>query len=243
MSSFKDVLKKAKTKGYWKLIVEPTVKIDNFFSHPVDAKEYVNDKKVSLRGWDYPHYPTKRDNFEGWEVQSDRTNVFIDWNHFVEVWTFFQSGQFAHILGLREDWLCDSDWFSDDHLFKKVKSQTVVDFVWSTLTLTEMLLFVKNLSEDKRYTGKIHVEISLHNVMDRRLFTFDPSRIPIFQSRTSSSVNISLLNKDFETSEINSNYLQIARDCAVCLFKYFDWPDPPVNVIEQDQQKLLSRTI
>jgi hypothetical protein len=32
-------------------------------------------------------------------------------------------GQFAHIFGLREDWLCDSDWFPDDHFFKKGGSE------------------------------------------------------------------------------------------------------------------------
>lgn len=242
MNSFKETIEKIKKRGYWRIVISPVFQINPFFGHIVEAKSFVDEHKIQLRGWDYPHLPTS-DDYEGIELLPDRANAFIDWNHFKECWTYFQSGQFVHVFGLREDWFDESDWFDENHPFKKTEPLSVLDFVWTTLSLTEIFIFSKGIASDERYKGQIKLQVSFHNVCKRSLTVFDRGRIPIFFKRVSLAPEIVVIDKKLTTEDLAQNYLQLAKDAAVCVFKYFDWPDPPIKVIEGDQQRLINRTL
>jgi len=243
MNNFKDTLAKVKSRGYWKLVIEPVFQIDKFFNHEVDIREYVNQKKISIRGWDYPHIPNKRGAEDDYEISNGKMNSFTDWNHFKECWSYYQSGQFVHVFGLREDWFCESDWFDKDHQLKKVTPMTVLDFVWANYSITEMFLFTNNIVNDERYKGEIKISITLHNTKNRHLTVFDPRRIPIFSERKSTTDNLIGFN-DVTTKEIlNNNHLLMARNTTINIIKYFDWSNPPVKVIEDDQLKLINRKL
>ena len=39
------------------------------------------------------------------EVMDDWVGQGIDWENYVEYWRFYQSGQFLHLDGMKEDWM------------------------------------------------------------------------------------------------------------------------------------------
>ncbi|MBU0974383.1 hypothetical protein KKD03_01645 [Patescibacteria group bacterium] len=243
MSNFKSTLDKIKKRGYWKIVIEPVYPIKKFFDHIIEAKEFINGNRIQLRSWDYPHYPTRNDEKSGINLLTNRANGYIDWNHFKEVWTYFQSGQFVHVFGLREDWFQESDWFGSEDRYSKVDPNTVLDLIGVTLSMTEILLFLSKLASDPRYKEKVHIQISLSNLEGRQLTVFDPRRVPIFSERKSTTPSIVAIDDDFSSDTLSHDHLAIARDATVDIIKYFDWPDPPVKVIEDDQQKLLTRRL
>lgn len=243
MNNYKDTINKIKSRGYWKLIIEPVLDLERFFEHEIDGKRFVDNCKVSLRGWDYPHVPTTRGTEENYQISNGQVSSFTDWNHFKECWTYYQSGQFVHIFGLCEDWFSESDWLDKSHHLKQIKPLTLFDFVWSTYTITEMMLFVRNVAKDPHYGGNVKITISLHNTNNRKLTVLDPGRLSLFIDRESSSNDLIGLARIVSTKELDENYLTIARDTIINIIKFFDWSDPPIKVIEDDQQKLINRKL
>lgn len=239
---YKSVKEKIKTRGYWKIILKPTIKIDRFFNYINDSRAYVERTKVDYGGWDFPHLPTKNDSYEGIKLYSGKDGskamACIDWKYFKECWVFYQSGQFFCYVGLREDWFEDGDILPGSSL-DKVEPLSILDFVRTNYEITKFFIFAKNLSSDKRFGGKIRVEIVLHLLEGRKLDVLSPTRTPFFIERKSTTEDIYVIEKNFTKEYLKMNYLSVARDSAVEVYKYFDWEDIPISAIEKDQQKLI----
>src|ERR1043166_6582061 len=97
----KEVEKKIRSRGYWRVVIRPS----SFIAERArlrDLEQIARDTVVQLRGWDYPHFP--RDGVT-------RGNDFIEaltdsgWIQHIELWRLYQSGQFVHLFAMREDWL------------------------------------------------------------------------------------------------------------------------------------------
>jgi hypothetical protein len=95
-----DILQKIKLRGYWEVIIRPTEFIDNRIESLSKCKEVVRELSVRLRGWDYPHFDNNNPPTSG----IDYVEQSVDWQHKVELWRFYQSGQFLHYFGMWEDW-------------------------------------------------------------------------------------------------------------------------------------------
>jgi hypothetical protein len=241
--SFKDTLSKIKTRGYWKIILEPISSLNPLFSHPSDAEKVVNESSVQLRGWDYPHIPRRVDVGEMSEILKNRTNSAVDWNHYKEAWTVFNSGQFVHVFGLREDWFDQSGWIKETSNLHKIPPMTVLDFVGVSLTLTEVMLFIKNMVSSVDYGNVVKIKVSVMNGANRDLTVIDPGRLPIFREYKTSSNELVALNKDIPVSKIKNEWKEIAFEGIVHLLKFFKDFEPPENVIREDQLRLIERRL
>jgi len=238
-----DVIKKIKTRGYWKLAIEPIKPINNFFDHPTDVVKTIEQNKIGLRGWSYPHLPRENSDNEEVCIKSDRVDALIDYNHLIESWTFFQSGQFIHLLGLREDWLKESDWFERDSYLRKIEPMSILNFTGATLTLAEMFKFVTNISKLKKYEGKIKLNISLNNINNRKIQNIDQSRVPFYGNYSATTNEITVIEKIYSTTELEDKYLEFAEKGAMYLFKFFGLDESSLPVIREDQKKLLERRL
>src|SRR5829696_6596341 len=77
--------------GYWRVLIHPTVFEGSRIPTLADCWRIVEESRVSLRGWDYPHVdPAQQLRGDDW-VQSGAA-----WANHVELWRFYQSGQFVH---------------------------------------------------------------------------------------------------------------------------------------------------
>src|SRR3990172_48041 len=91
-------LKKIRSKGYWKVIIRPTVFELRRVATLSEVRELVRSCIVSLRGWDYPHWNEQELSNVGEWVESGE-----DWSQHIEFWRFYRSGQFFHLFALGED--------------------------------------------------------------------------------------------------------------------------------------------
>ncbi|MBI2018197.1 hypothetical protein HYS96_00655 [Candidatus Daviesbacteria bacterium] len=241
--NLKSVIEKVKSRGYWRLVIEPIDNIPSPFEHSRDAEPILNDALIKLRGWYYPHIPQQNNDHQRINIEDNRLDGYIIMDHFLEAWSYFISGQFVHLLGLREDWFKESGWFEEGHYLKKVEPRTKLDFVGVTLTLTEMFLFANNLINKVNYGGSFRIIITLNNGENRTLTTFDPRRIPMFFNYESSAVTMTAFNAIVTVEELNKSTLELAEKAAVRIFKYFKDFNPPVQVIKDDQIKLIERRL
>src|ERR671919_1952560 len=92
---------KIQTRGYWRVVIRPAnfqqVRVKNV----LDLKRILESSAVHFRGWDFPHVDYESDP----EIGEDWVSQGIDWEMYVEYWRFYQSGQFLHLDGFKEDWL------------------------------------------------------------------------------------------------------------------------------------------
>jgi len=237
-------INKIKKYGYWKVIFEPlSDKI--VFEHPIEVKKFVDVHRVILRGWDFPHLPMNNSDKQGVIIDEQGFSVWTDTNHHIEAWTIYKSGQFVFVKGLYEDWLHQSDWFSRDRKLREIKPLTELDFVWTTLSFTEFFIFLKNILRSEKYKGeKLRVDITLNKLQNRQLTVHDPLRVPIFSERRATADKISLVNEALGLNDLEGeNYLIFSRGKLVDFFKYFSWENPPVDVIEEDQKRLIERRL
>ena len=73
-------------RGYWRINFEPLVyekKLDNLGV----CKEVVEKNMVSLRGWNYPHFPHRVGNDAGLEPGSNYYEGWISWFNHREFWS------------------------------------------------------------------------------------------------------------------------------------------------------------
>lgn len=235
----KNLLTKIKSRGFWIINFRPLIyedKIKNLF----DCKNIVEKNIVSLRGWNYPFFPLiEKDNmklsagqnfYEGW----------VDWQAHKEIWRIYQSGQFIHLLALREDWYEESEWFKE--IAKKIKPETSLGIIHATYLITEIFEFLRRLVSENLYNEGIKVVISLNNAQNRVLWLEDGSRVPLSKTYSTAS-SILEYSKEFSKNQIETNSKNISLEVIKFFFDKFGWHHCPIDVVKSDQEKLLSNRI
>jgi len=64
-----------------------------------DILAIIEKNKLSLRGWDYPHYSSK----DSVEYGKNFIASYVDFMGHHEYWRFYQSSQFLHIFAIKEE--------------------------------------------------------------------------------------------------------------------------------------------
>lgn len=207
-------------------------------------KEVMKNSAVQFRGWDYPHTPTANNEHQGMYVSGESVEAWIDMDQYKEVWRIFTNGQIIHLFGLREDWWGEDTWLSPDHPLKKIKPNTLLDVIGATYSITEMYAFFRNLSESFYPEGsRLCVEISLFGTNRRKLQVLDPRRFPLFDGYECHTENVVLPKISYSREELMEKYVDLAFEQIKKLIAQFNWDNPSLGVIQDDQKKLIERRI
>lgn len=241
---YQDVIKTIKSRGYWRISFEPLV-YDEEKLNLSQCKELVDKNAIHLRGWDYPHTPGRVGDDTALEPGDNYWQGWLDWegeNH-KEFWRMYQSSQFIHYLGLREDWLTDFQiqnmWNRDTEKFSAGQALGVVV---TTYQITEIFEFLSRLMTDGLYEEGVNVSITLNNTQDRRLIVDQFQRVGFSTPRKTSSETITFA-KQYTKEEITTDSRGKALGAIVHFFERFGWNPPNVEVIKSDQEKFLSGKI
>lgn len=239
VKDFKSTLLKLKDRGYWKVHFYPNsvgfVSID-----PINkGKEIIKSSSVQFRGWDYPHFPTNILEHQNIYVAGDKIEAWIDSGQYKEIWRFYNTGQFIHLFALREDWLKEDSWVSSN--LKEILPGTSLEIICAIYSITEIFSFIRNIVQAVLYKDGIVLELSLFGAKDRNLFISDSSRMPLMGEYKSVIDTIVFPKKIYGIQEIETNYLDFAFENIVYLFNQFNWDNPPMQVIKEDQKKLIER--
>lgn len=230
----KELLTKLKSRGYWQFIIRPSLFNESTISTLDICHQLIRENKVSLRGWDFPHYP---------DYSRECTNNVgfiecgIDWSYFVEYWRFYQSAQFVFLKGFWEDWNEQAEELFTTN--KKLKPNTVIDLLYLVYTLTECFEFAARLASRGILGNSCVIEVSLHNCKNRQLITLDPGR-HLFATYTC-NVDTIPYKIEIKSDEILRDPALLARKAMHFIFKLFNWMNVGINQFQKEQVELLKR--
>ena len=238
---FQSTLATIKAHGYWKIHVYPNSM--NFIPiEPINkGKEIIRNASVQLKGWDYPHFPTQVLDHQNIYIAGDKVEAWIDYNQFKEIWRLYDTGQFIHLFALREDWLKE-DSRSSSRL-KEILPGTALEITSAVYSITEIYAFIRNLILAVLYRNEVVVEITLVGTKNRNLFIFDPLRMPLIGEHKSVMNKVVFPKKVYRVKDLETNYLGFAFEQIIHLFNQFNWDNPPLQVIKEDQKKLIERRL
>jgi len=231
LGEWKDLLTlKIKSRGNWKVIIRP-VEHDGTKLQKPSLYPLIKESSVQLGSLRFPYWtvtiPDSRvGNYIGHEIEQ--------FPH-LEKWRFYQSGQFASILSIADDWLDQTSVLSQ-YQFEDWKRGGYFGIFEAVRRCSEVLEFANHLASTEVGGNKIRVEIKIEPLRDRILYDdrmITARRPPDLKAGTDEFNFV----KIFTPSEL-ANHRDIAVDVAKELFWYFHW-DETFDRIKSLQMKLL----
>src|SRR4030042_3042274 len=212
---------KITSRGHWEVIIRPT-RFEQFHIEALPkCKEIISACAVSLRGWNYPHIQNPG-NMIDW-VEDE-----IDWRDHIENWRFYQSGQFFHLFGCREDWVEE-----------KLPQGKGLEIINTLFTITEIYEFAARLTGKGIFLEDIQIKICLNKMKGRQLFFWDSSR---HLSRDYICKMEGLpLERTLQADKLLAEAKNYALNDFTKVMNWFNWDNVPTAVFVDDQNKLLER--
>lgn len=225
-----ELLEKIRSRGYWKVVIHPATFMEKRVSNIAELYPLLQKISVQLRGWDFPHLDTQTKL----HIDKDWIGQDPEWEEYLELWRFYQSGQFVDFMGLDEDWRDQSklrpppgDW--KPCLFLDVKE--------TVFQLTEIFEFASRLSLTEAGDDQMHLEIAVSGLKDR-LLRVEPRRVPLRPRKA--SIQEFPYSVDLSRTELITASRELALKPAVELFQRFGW-DPGLDILRDMQYKFLHR--
>ena len=162
-----ELLEKIRSRGYWKVIIRPATFVEKRISNTSDLYPILEKTSVQVRIWGFPHL----DNNEKLGINVDWIGQEIAWEYYLELWRFYQSGQFVHLSGMAEDWLDRSRLSPPDQSWKP---RTFLNVVGVVFRFTEIFEFAARLAFTAAGDEQMRLEITLSGLEGRTLWV-DPS--------------------------------------------------------------------
>jgi len=232
-----NVLDIIKSRGYWRINFEPLVYGEKLKTLG-ECKDIVEKNAVRLRGWDYPHFPKRTGDNTGLEAGNNFYQGWIDWYDEKELWRMYQSGQFLHYFGLRDDWSELSHWgIVPDAASEPKNTLNIIGEV--IYEITEVFEFLSRLAKNGIYDEGVRVTISLNKTKDRELTVKDALRAPLMGAYKATLDKIEF-TKEYRKDEVLAQSKELAFDVVLYIFERFGWHNPPIATIKRDQENLLS---
>ena len=221
----KDRMEKIKSTGYWRVNIRPI----QFEEHRIESLErcweIMESCHVLLRGWDYPAVSEKEKIFGDDWVQSG-----ADFRGMVELWKFYQSGQFIHYFSCRED-----------YRQKEVDTNSRWLGVISTLyRITEIYEFSARMAIKEVFGSGVIISIKLKGMEDRSLAEPDRPWVRVL-NHTSRYDEIAIESK-FSTLNLIASAHDEAVNKTMDILSNFNYESSRLD-LKSDQQRLLEKRL
>ena len=234
--TIEEIKGKIDSLGNIRIIFEPSIYDENLIPKK-ELQNILEKSKVSLRGWDFPHIPIE--NKEGakrpYFVVGNGIEFYDYWGGIMEIFRFYQSGQFLGKFVLYEDTIGRAN-------NQELKVGEYLDFLSLIYRITEISVFIKNLLEITTIEGGT-LTIEINNVKGRKLDSiFSHNILPFFDSYISGMPKITAFRK-FTKEQILNDPLQISRELLGDIFTDFNWTNYSEQMIKTHQENLINRRI
>ncbi len=237
-----ELLKKIKAKGYWKIVIRPNKYIGNLIPSVQECKKMIENNKLELRGWDYPHI-----DVGGIKISSDNSVYsYCDWPEgpMYECWRFYQTGQFVHYFAMRED-LRISDLRKkelQDEFGNKIEK--FLDILSTLYSVTEIYQFASKLFSNLNIEGA-EITIELYDVKERMLIFLGSFDRYLSKSYVCEFDGVLSVGKEkiITKKELIENYNELALEATIEIFTKFNWDSVNKSIFIEDQKKFLERRV
>lgn len=228
----------------WRVNFRPLVHRPIHISSIARALEIVTQNRVALRGWDFPHISSQNKGYG--------PNWVASWSDFVghlEYWRFYQSAQFLYLGSIGEvtepDWNAKIretmknhlKWNNDINVNEVPGFISIVNLVY---TVTEVFEFAARLSQSGIYEDALKIHISLIDIKGF-LLAADANRL--WHSAYAATERELHREVTLTPAALVSTSANEALSAIVWFFERFGWLQPPIEVLREDQQKLITGRI
>ena len=227
-----EILDRIKSRGYWKVVIRPTTFVEQRVADRSALLSIIERNSVDLKGWSFPHV----DSLVEIEKGPDWIGQEISRDPVLELWRFYQSGQFVHYLGIPEDWRTGAHQWP---LSGNGVHRGMLDVAGVVLQLTEIYEFAARFCFTQAVDNGIFLEITVDNIEDHFLY------LPEIGSQEGSEISkTGSPGIDYAICLSNIEIVAEARELslwpALELFRSFQW-DPGVDFVRELQLELIRR--
>lgn len=249
MSNTEKIREKIRGNGYWRVVIRPAVgEYEKNRINVSDLKSVIETAQVRLRGWYYPFYHTQQPGALSGER---KWGDICDFEGHIESWEFTTSGQFAQILAISEDHLIDADHaerIRKSYPFQRPEGKNISKFLEVTRTVflfTEIYSFAANLAQLKSFerVKEFEIYIELHGVSNRMLYIEEWGRHLSEQYICKFEKDVVAFQSLHHIEEIVAKYDVFALEKSIKTFEFFGWANPSMQVLREDQRKLIERRL
>jgi len=230
-----------KESSHWRVTIRPEIFNAQRIPTLPDCWKIIESCAVSLRGWDYPHVDrTGRANGTDW------ISSWCDFRGHREYWRFFQSGQFVHLFSFREDAIPNALATAVGKIRPEIPTLGLqpsgcIDITELLYNVTEIYEFSSRLAQKTAIAGSLSIAIELVNVKSRILTALAPSRAwwgyhPTVEADLAHS-------REIAVEQLMGWSAELALEAAIWFFHRFQWNDPNLPTLQNDQRKLLTRSL
>ena len=217
------LLDKIRSRGYWMAIIRPTTFIEKRVAHRSELLPILEKYSVQIKGWSFPHI----DAFVEIEKGPDWIGQEFDSDRILELWRFYQSGQFIHYFGMREDWDPSSN------------GQVKLDVSGVILRFTEIFEFAARLALAEGWDEGVHLQVTADNLKNHVL---QPPGLASGKVSWIPEAQVPKLEyaKELSKTALVANAQEASLDPALQLFKCFHW-EPGIDIVRDLQASRLRR--
>jgi len=220
----KERLEKIKSTGYWRVNIRPVLFEERRIESLERCWEIMELCNVLLRGWDYPAVSEKEKAFGDDYVQSG-----ADFRGMVELWKFYQSGQFIHYFSCLED-------YGQEEIGTNSRWLGVISTLYR---ITEIYEFSSRLAVNDVFGNGVIVSIKLEGMKDRELF--EPDRPWVWK-------DVSKFDKIVVESKLPTlKFIASVHDEAINktmeIYSHFGLTNYPRILLSGEQQRLLEKRL
>jgi hypothetical protein len=224
---------------HWQVIIHPATYEPELVTSLNGCFELVEQTKVRLRGWDFPHLSHLD------EERIKGNNWVGSWASFMneyEYWRLYQTGQFIHFHALEE--AVNIGWCESTREMARNNLRHRTDIDWSKVPgfisylnclyrLTEIFEFAARICQKGVWKGTLTFSIHLKGIQGYVL-TMDPRRN--FSNHWASSENVLGKAWELDTGELVAASTDLSLRAANWFFERFGWFAPPMEVLRNDQE-------
>lgn len=221
------LLERIRRFGHWRVVLRPLVPLADPLTFQKCA-DTVEQNRVSLRGWDYPHVTRRNDDQGGSGRGENYFESWCDWDLFVEFWRMYRSGQFLSYNVVHGD-------INSSPERRDIRYLNLVETIY---TVSEFVEFAHRLAIRGLYRDGYQLNLSLRNTRGRQL-NAGRLRMPFWDDQSSNAEMIEI-ERQVGLESVEAGAIATSLGVLLELFDAFGWsPDP--NQIRADQEAFYRR--
>lgn len=166
------LLDEIRSRGYWEVVIQPHTFIEQRIANVSDLYPILQRCSVRLQIWDFPRLDRRIQP----HVDTDWIGQELQWEHHLELWRFYQSGQFVHLAGIKSDWHDRSTLWP---LANGWRPGAVLEIGDTVLRFTEIFELAARLAFTDASDDFMHVSVTLKGLKNRALQFDRPNGQPL----------------------------------------------------------------
>jgi hypothetical protein len=224
------LLTDVRSRGHWEVVIRP----QPFKQRVTDSKELlqiIEKSAVELGGWRFPFVPDREGELTNGQRLRDEDSIrqVHRWEHHLEAWRFYRTGQFGVATSVGWDWRDQSGWWPvrDGETWN---ANSVIGIGHIVQMLLQIFLFASRIAESTAGDEKLDIEIVLAPTLGRELFSDFPLRM--LRPGYKADIDRIRLPMDVSRTELLASTDDLTASAATRVFGEFGFKPAP-NILKE----------